>query len=89
MPSKTLVILKITTDDMDNFDAMVDGVKNLKAEGAEVRETKIEPIAFGIKVLKTAILLPEKDDSALDKLTAAVQAVKHVESVEVEGMTLL
>ena len=89
MPSKTLVILKITTDDMEHFDAMTENVKKLKAEGAEVREVRAEPIGFGIKILKAAILLPEKEDAALDRLTAAVQKIRHVDSVEVEGMTLL
>lgn len=89
VPSKTLVILKVTTDDMDHFDEMVEGIRSLAVEGAEVRELRKEPIGFGIEILKAAILLPEKDDSALDRLTSAVQKVRFVDSVEVEGMTLL
>lgn len=89
MPSKTLVILKVTTEDMDHFDEMVEGVRLLAVEGALVRELRKEPIGFGIQVLKAAILLPEKEDAALDRLTEAVQKIRFVDSVEVEGMTLL
>lgn len=84
---KTLVIYKITVSDMEKLDSVLQAVKEIKS--GEVRDTKKEPIGFGIEIIKTAILIPEKQDEVLDSVTNEIRQIPNVENTEIESMTLL
>lgn len=64
--------------------------KELRAcKNGECKDVQRAPIGFGIVVLKAGFIIPEKKDDALDLLTKEIEQLSTVESVEVEGMTLV
>lgn len=84
---KTLVIFKITAVNMEKLSEIAQAIRSIKA--GEVKDVQRQPIGFGIEVIRTAVLIPEKQDAVLDKVTEELQQIAHVEEVEVESMTLL
>jgi translation elongation factor EF-1beta len=84
---KTFVIFKVNAKNMEDLEVTE---KELRAcANGECKDVKREPIGFGVVVLKAGYLIPEKKDDALDLLTKEIEALPSVESVEVEGMTLV
>ncbi len=86
MPSPTLVILKIYPEDIESIPLVEEAVKNLK--NGEVKEVRRDPIAFGMELIKAAIVLPPTED-AMEKIEAEIKSIKGVNEMEVEAMTLL
>ena len=84
---KTVVIYKVTPKDMEKLEETIEQLKGVKL--GEVRDIKKEEIGFGIIVIKAAVLIEEKDETVLEKLTAELNALSAVEEARVEGMTLL
>ena len=84
---KTLVIFKITVFSIEKLNQTAEAIRQLKT--GEVKDVKREPIGFGIEIIKTAVLIPEKQDNVLDEVTQALKAIPNVSEVEVENMTLL
>lgn len=84
---KTLVVFKITLDEMDYISEVMASIQ--KIQKGEVKDIQKFPIGFGIEIIKTAILIPEKQDQVLDEVTQELQQIPHVENVEIETMTLL
>jgi translation elongation factor EF-1beta len=84
---KTLVIFKLTASDMEQLEKIVKAIPKIQI--GEVRDVKRQPIGFGIEVIRTAVLIPEKQDAVLDAVTKELQQIAGVEEVEVESMTLL
>ncbi len=84
---KTFIIFKVNPKDMEQLEQTE---KELRAcKNGECKDVQRAPIGFGIVVLKAGFIIPEKKDDALDLLTAEIEALPSVESVEVEGMTLV
>lgn len=84
---KTMVIFKITLSDIEKIGEVENAVKSIKS--GEFKDLKREEIGFGIEVIKAAFLIPEKEKGALEKLTKELQESPDVDSVIVEGMTLV
>ncbi len=84
---KTLIVYKLFPDGPENVDAVERALKGVK--GGELKEVKREDVGFGMSLLRAAFLLPEKDDSAPEKLETELKAISGVNEVEVEIMTLL
>ncbi len=84
---KIIVIYKINPKDMEDLETTKTALRSVKS--GECRDVKEAPIGFGIVVLKVAYTIPEKVDGAMEALTAELEALASVDSVEVEGMTLL
>ena len=83
---KIIVIMKITPKE-EQIDSAIAELKAIKS--GEVKDVQKIPIAFGIEIIKTAILIEEKKEGALEELQKEVSALKSVEEAEVENMTLL
>jgi len=86
MPSPTLVVLKIYPADIESIPLVEEAVKKLK--NGEVKEVRRDPIAFGMELIKVAIILPPAED-AMEKLENEIKSIKGVNEMEVEAMTLL
>ena len=84
---KTFIIFKINPKDMENLPATEQQLRMCK--NGDCKDIQRAEIGFGIIVLKAGFLIPEKDDQALEKLTKEIEGLSSVDSVEVEGMTLL
>lgn len=53
----------------------------------KVQDSKIEPLAFGLKCLKILIITPDKGGT--DRIENQIKEIEGVETVEVEDVTLL
>ncbi len=84
---KIIVIYKVNPKDMEDLESTKSALR--AAKHGECRDVKEAPIGFGIVVLKVAYTIPEKVDGVLDQLTKEIESMPSVDSVEVEGMTLL
>ena len=62
-------------------------IKDEISSKTKVQDSKIEPLAFGLKQLKILVVIP--DQGGTDKLEAELKSIEGVESVEVENVTLL
>ena len=82
-----LVIMKIYPVELEDSVKIEELVKGITK--GEVKEVKREPIAFGLELVKIAIVIPDKEDDALPNLEEEIKAIPGVKNVEVEGLTLL
>ncbi|HIQ50062.1 MAG TPA: elongation factor 1-beta [Nanoarchaeota archaeon] len=53
----------------------------------EVKDLKIEPIAFGLKAIKILVIVDDSEGS--EKIENKIKSVKGVGEVEIESVTLL
>ncbi|HLD58801.1 MAG TPA: hypothetical protein VI977_04140 [archaeon] len=83
---KTIVIFKITPKE-DQIDNAIADLKKIKK--GIVKDVQKFPIGFGIEILKAAILIEEKADTALAELEQEISSIESIENSEVENMTLL
>lgn len=84
---KTFVIYKVNPKDLENVEATETELRTAKS--GECKDIQRVDVGFGIIVLKAGYMIPEKQDGALDALTKEIEAMASVDSVEVEGMTLV
>ncbi len=66
-------------------------LEKIKAEissRVKIQDSKIEPLAFGLKVLTVLIVKPDTGGGT-EELENQINKIQGVESVEVEGVTLL
>jgi len=82
-----LVIVKIYPEGPEKIEEVEKAVRELK-EG-KVKDVKREPIAFGMELIRAGIVIPDKQDGAMQKLEDALQKIPGVNQIEVEGITLL
>ena len=62
-------------------------VKDEISKRMKVQDSKIEPVAFGLKSLKILVIV--QDSSGEEKLQEEIRNIKGVASVEVESATLI
>lgn len=86
---KILIIFKIFPEDPDETEEIEGKIKEKVKSLGEVRETRIEPIAFGLKIIKAAIVIPDKVEGVSDKIEAELKKIKGISNIEIEGMTLI
>ena len=82
-----LVIIKIYPEEIEDSVKIEESVKGIS--NGEIKEVKREPIAFGLELVKIAVVIPDKEDGALPKLEEEIRALPGVKNIEIEGMTLL
>ena len=58
-------------------------------EKYDVQDSKIEPIAFGLKSLTVLIIMPDKEGADTDPIQKYIQEVEGVESVEIVDVSLV
>lgn len=61
---------------------------DIRAKVIGVNDIKVEPIGFGLSALKVAVVTKD-DEGAEDKIKASFEGIAGLESVEVDGLTLL
>ena len=54
-----------------------------------LQDSKIEPIAFGLKCLNILITMPDKEGGKVDGIESKIKGIKGVSNVEVESVTLI
>ena len=87
MPDKSFIIYKVTPKDMEKIDETEKAVKGITS--GDVKDVQRDPIGFGIEMLKVGVIINEKEEDAMDKVTKELEALDSVEEVLQESMTLL
>jgi len=81
--------LKVMPEDVDvNLEEIYEKIKEVAPEKVEIKDYKIEPIAFGLKALLVLAVMPDEGGIG-DKLIERIQSIEGVESVEVVATELL
>ncbi len=87
MGDEVLVVLKVYPEGPDEVEAADAGLKEVKA--GTLKDSKREPLAFGLELIKAAFTIKDKQEGALEALLEEIKAVEGVKDVEVEATTLL
>lgn len=62
-------------------------IKNDINKKLKIQDSKIEPIAFGLKALKILIVMPDKGGT--EQIENEIRKIKGVAEVEIESVTLV
>jgi elongation factor 1-beta len=61
-------------------------IKEEISKKMKIQDSKIEPIAFGLKALKILVIVPDKGNEDLE---SKIKNIKGVSEVETESVTLV
>jgi elongation factor 1-beta len=67
-------------------DTDLEKIKEEIAKKIEIKDSKIEPLAFGLKALKILVVIPDKGSENIEN---EIRTVSGVSEVEVESSTLV
>jgi len=82
-------VYKIYPDEVEDIEKIKEKLTNGLEDPFKVAEIKEEPIAFGLKIIKVAIIFPDKIDGLLDKLEKILKEMPGVSELEIEASTLI
>ncbi|WP_457549004.1 elongation factor 1-beta [Archaeoglobus sp.] len=86
---KVYMKLRVMPEDVDvDLEKVYEKIKEVAPENVEIRDYKIQPIAFGLKALLVVAVMPD-EGGICDQLVERIQNIEGVESVEVEATELL
>lgn len=82
---KVYVLLKVYPSSIDvNLDHLVTEIKGILPSGVVLGSYVKEPLAFGIHVLKIALVMPEETQGGTSSIEDAISKIPNVSQVEVE-----
>lgn len=71
-----------------DFDRLAPAIRTKLPEGSELRDSKVVPIAFGLKSCEVMIVATDAEGVA-DKVEEALSSIDGIQSVEAIETTLL
>ena len=71
------------------LDDVVNAVKTSLPEGVQLLETKIEPVAFGLKKVVIGVIIDDSIEGIGGNLDNALQSLPGIENTECTSSTLL
>ena len=83
-----LFVFKIYPDGPENVEKVKNAIAKAVPKGTKLEETRLEPIAFGMSIIRVGITSPDKK-GVDDKIQAALEKIKGVSQVEYETSTLI
>ncbi len=85
---EVLAIFKIYPKDINiDLNKIIDELKKALPENIKIARTEEEPIAFGLKVLKVAMIMPEDLEGGTSTIEDTILKLPQVSQVEVEYVT--
>ncbi len=86
---KVYMKLRVMPEDVDvDLEKVYERIKEIAPENVEIRDYKIQPIAFGLKALLVVAVMPDEGGIG-DKLVENIKQIEGVESVEVDAVELI
>ncbi len=86
---KVYMKLRVMPEDVDvDLEKVYEKIKEIAPENVEIRDYKIQPIAFGLKALLVVAVMPDEGGIG-DKLVESIKQIEGVESVEVDAVELI
>lgn len=81
--------IRVMPADVDvNLDEILEKIKGINMEDVEIRDSAIQPIAFGLKAIVLMAVMPDTEGIG-DKFVEEIGKIDGVENVEIEDMELL
>ena len=71
------------------LDSVVGALKSKIPAGVSIIDTKIEPVAFGLKKVVAGFLIDDSDETIGSKLEDALRSIPGVENIECTSSALL
>ena len=80
-----LAVTKVLPDDIDTDLEKLKGkiAETLKPLNTVIEQSRIEPIAFGLKALIVRLVIPEETEGGTQPIEDAIEALEEVQRVEV------
>ncbi|MDR1690862.1 MAG: elongation factor 1-beta [Candidatus Methanoplasma sp.] len=72
-----------------NLESIVGTISGVIPNGVQVLETKIEPVAFGLKKIVVGLSIDDSNESVGEELEAALSSIPGIENIECTSSTLL
>ncbi len=72
-----------------DLEAAVKKVADVIPKGVEVIESKIEPVAFGLKKITIGFSIDDSDETIGEELEKALMSIPGIENIESVSSTLL
>jgi len=84
-----IMMIKVMPADIDvDLDELAGKIRHSVPENIEIRDIGIKPIAFGLKALMVAAVMPDEGNIG-EEFVSKLQSIGGVESVEIESVELL
>lgn len=80
------VTFKISVEDMDNINNVIEEVKKIRI--GRVAKISTEDIGFGIRVVKATIIIPDKEGE-MTKLEDAIKKIKGIQEADTVDINLI
>lgn len=81
--AKIVMVVRLMPSEADvDLEGLLERVKGGLPEGVELKEAKIEPLAFGMSVIEAAFTMPE-EEGVTDKLEEYLKGFPEIEEVSV------
>ena len=78
------VIMRVYPEEvMENFEPLINEIKQRLPREYSLQTWDEEPVAFGIKLLRILVLMPEETEGGTEKLEELISQVPGVSQVEV------
>ncbi|MCL1984313.1 MAG: translation elongation factor EF-1beta [Methanomassiliicoccaceae archaeon] len=71
------------------LDSVVEALKGVMPAGVSIVETKIEPVAFGLKKVVAGFMIDDSDEAVGTKLEDGLRSIPGVENIECTSSALL
>ena len=84
-----MIVYKVMPEDPDtDLESIKDEIKKIATEYGELRETREENVAFGLKAVIANIVLPDKG-GIVDNLEEELRNIPGIQSAESVDITLI
>jgi len=70
----------------ESVETDIEKIRNEISKKVDIKDSKVEPIAFGLKILKILLIMPDK---GVDKLKEDLKTIDGISEVEIESTTLI
>ena len=84
----TLTVYKIYPDDPEKINEIQENINKQINDPYKINQITTEPIAFGLNLIKVAIIFPDKEGLS-DQLETKLKRIPNVSEIELEVCTLV
>ncbi len=84
-----LTVYKLYPEEIEDSDKILDAIKTTVPEDFKLNSMELEPIAFGLKIVKVSFIFPDKIGGLLEKLEEYLKSIPGVNEIEPASTTLI
>jgi translation elongation factor aEF-1 beta len=84
-----LTVYKIFPEEIEDTDVIIAKIKEKLPEEYKLNTIELEPVAFGLKIVKASFIFPDKIGGLSDKLEDFLKSIEEVSEIEVFAQTLI